>query len=91
MYKRAAKVKPKKNCADCLTLKGLLVAKQITYKALAQKLGISENSLTLKINGQRYWWYWEVAIVFNLLKNVKYNTVEDVFPELCGLFVARGA
>lgn len=62
----------------CRKLKGLMAEKELTIRKLAEMVGVSENSLTLKINGHRDWWYWEileVAKIFNL-------EVEKVFPEL---------
>jgi len=60
-------------------LKGLMTEKEITLKALSRKIGISENSLTLKINGHRDWWYWELIFI---VKEFGFSEVKDVFPEL---------
>lgn len=62
----------------CRKLKGLLAENEITVKKLSEMVGISESSLTLKINGGRDWWYWEVLEVSKIFK----LEVEKVFPEL---------
>ena len=61
-------------------LKGLMAEHDITLKSLAEKIGISVNSLTLKINAQRDWWYWELILI---VKEFGFSEVKDVFPELC--------
>jgi len=63
----------------CRKLKGLMAENDITVRKLSQKIGISENSLTLKINGHRDWWYWEMVSV---MKNFGFTEVKDVFPEI---------
>jgi len=63
----------------CRKLKGLMAENDITVRKLSQKMGISENSLTLKINGHRDWWYWEMVSV---MKNFGFTEVKDVFPEI---------
>lgn len=60
-------------------LKGLMAEHDTTIKDLAKKIGISENSLTLKINAQRDWWYWELMLI---VKAFGYSEIKDVFPEL---------
>ncbi|WP_347491173.1 helix-turn-helix domain-containing protein [Desulfoscipio sp. XC116] len=60
-------------------LKGLMAEHEITIRKLSQKIGISENSLTLKINGRRDWWYWEMIAI---MKHFGFSEVKDVFPEL---------
>lgn len=63
----------------CRRLKGLMVENELTVKLLAKKIGISENSLTLKINGHREWWYRETALVTKVLG---FSDIAEVFPEL---------
>lgn len=60
-------------------LKGLMAERELTTKKLAEKIGISENSLTLKINGHRDWWSWEMFLV---VKEFGFTEVREVFPEL---------
>ncbi|HOV79555.1 MAG TPA: helix-turn-helix transcriptional regulator [Bacillota bacterium] len=60
-------------------LKGLLVEHDMSIKDLAKRIGISENSLTLKINGHRDWWYWELMLI---VKVFGFSEVKEVFPEL---------
>ncbi len=60
-------------------LKGLMVEHGMTIKDLSKKIGISENSLTLKMNGHRDWWYREVMLI---VKEFDFTEVRDVFPEL---------
>lgn len=63
----------------CRKLKGLMAEHEITVRELAKKIGISENSLTLKINGHRDWWYWEMVSV---MKCFGFSEVKEVFPEI---------
>lgn len=63
----------------CRKLKGLLAEHDMTVKDLAKKIGISENSLTLKINGGRDWWYWEMLAV---VRQFGLAEVREVFPEV---------
>jgi len=63
----------------CKKLKGLMVEHDMPAKKLSKKIGISESSLTQKINGHRDWWYWEVLLI---VKVFKFSEVKDVFPEL---------
>lgn len=63
---------------ECNRLKGILVEKKITQERLAKMTGISENSLTRKINGHRDFWYWEVVLITQLLG---FHNINDVFPE----------
>ncbi|MFZ5650124.1 MAG: helix-turn-helix domain-containing protein [Bacillota bacterium] len=63
----------------CKKLKGLMAEHEITVRQLSQKIGISENSLTLKINGRRDWWYWEMVLV---MKHFGFQEVKEVFPEI---------
>lgn len=63
----------------CKRLKGLLAENELTINALAKRIGISENALSLKINGYRDWWYWEVMLV---AKEFGAENSKDVFPEL---------
>lgn len=56
-----------------------MVEHEMTIKDLSKKIGISENSLTLKMNAQRDWWYWEVMLI---VKEFGFSEVKDVFPEL---------
>jgi len=65
--------------AVCKRLKTLLFDKDITYAKLAQKLGISENNLTLKINGKRRWWIDECVFVARYLG---FSDLNEVFPEI---------
>lgn len=60
-------------------LKGLMAEHEMTIRELARKMGVSENSLTLKINGRRNWWYWELMLI---VKQFDFIEVRDVFPEL---------
>ena len=60
-------------------LKGLMAEHDITLKDLSRKIGISENSLTLKINGQRDFWFWEIALI---VRELGFTEIKDVFPEL---------
>ena len=71
--------KKSKKSIVCKKLKGLMAEHDITIRKLSEKIGISENSLTLKINGQRDWWYWEMLFV---IKQFEITEVKDVFPEL---------
>lgn len=63
----------------CRKLKGILAEKDITIKQLAKKIGISENGLTLKINGKRALWFPEALLIAKVLG---FNAAEDVFPEI---------
>jgi hypothetical protein len=63
----------------CRKLKGLLAENEMSVKKLSQIIGISENSLTLKVNGQRNWWFWEMV---RTMKVFGYEEVREVFPEL---------
>lgn len=63
----------------CKKLKGLMAEHEITVRQLSKKIGISENSLTLKINGRRDWWYWEMVSV---MKHFGFSEVREVFPEI---------
>jgi len=63
----------------CKKLKGLMAENDVTIRKLSAKIGISENSLTLKINGRRDWWYWEMLFV---MKQFGFTEVKEVFPEL---------
>jgi DNA-binding XRE family transcriptional regulator len=60
-------------------LKGLMAEHDVTVRDLSKKIGISENSLTLKINGHRDWWYWELILI---VKEFSFSEIRDVFPEL---------
>ena len=60
-------------------LKGLMAEHETTLRSLSKKIGISENSLTLKINAQRDWWYWELMLI---VKEFGFSEVKEVFPEL---------
>lgn len=55
-----------------------MVEKKITQERLARMTGISENSLTRKINGHRDFWYWEVVMITQLLG---FRNIDEVFPE----------
>ena len=63
----------------CKELKGLLAKNDLTIGKLAGKLGISENALTLKINGERRLWLDEAL---KITKIFGFEQVRDVFPEL---------
>ncbi len=63
----------------CKRLKGLMAENELTINKLAKKIGISENALSIKINGYRDWWYWEVMLI---TKEFGYENAKDVFPEL---------
>lgn len=63
----------------CKRLKGLMVEYEITVRKLSRKIGISENSLTLKINGHRNWWLWEIL---SITKQFGFSDARDVFPEI---------
>ncbi|WP_273483667.1 helix-turn-helix domain-containing protein [Desulforamulus ruminis] len=63
----------------CKKLKGLMAEHEITIRKLSRKIGISENSLTLKINGKRPWWFWEMLVI---TKEFGFSEVKDVFPEI---------
>lgn len=67
------------NSIVCRRLKGIMAENGITIKRLSEKIGISENGLTLKINGKRTWWYPEVL---RTAKALGYEAPEDVFPEI---------
>jgi len=79
MEKRKTRSKAKIVCRE---LKGIIVKDKAinTYEKLAQKVGISENALTLKINGNRAWWFWEIAKVCECFGYG--NDFKAVFPEL---------
>lgn len=62
----------------CKRLKGLMVENELTLQALAEMIGISENSLTQKINGHREFWYWEMVAISKVFR----DNLENVFPEL---------
>lgn len=62
----------------CKRLKGLMVENELTLQALAEKIGVSENSLTQKINGHRGFWYWEMVAIAKVFG----DSLENVFPEL---------
>ncbi|NMB32717.1 MAG: hypothetical protein GX992_00535 [Clostridium sp.] len=64
---------------SCKTLKTILFDRSITYKTLANKMGISENNLLFKINGKRRWWIDECLTVTKLLG---YKDAKEVFPEI---------
>jgi len=70
---------PGKSTIVCRRLKGLMAEHEITTSALAKKIGISENSLTLKINGHRDWWYWETLRVAKIFG---FSEAKEVFPEI---------
>ena len=63
----------------CNRLKGLMVEHKTPTRKLSRNIGISENSLTLKINGRRDWWFWEMVAV---TKCFGFSEVKDVFPEI---------
>lgn len=71
----------------CKKLKGLMVEHGLTLKDLSKKIGISENSLTLKINGRRDWWYWEIMLI---TKQFGFSEVKEVFPELYNSILRAG-
>lgn len=71
----------------CKKLKGLMVEHSLTLKDLSKKIGISENSLTLKINGRRDWWYWEIMLI---TKQFGFSEVKEVFPELYNSILRAG-
>lgn len=62
----------------CKRLKGLMVENELTLQSLAEKIGVSENSLTQKINGHRGFWYWEMVAIAKVFR----GDLETVFPEL---------
>jgi len=63
----------------CWRLKGLIAEHDMTVKELAQRIGISENSLRLRINGRREWLYKELIATINLFG---FSETKDVFPDL---------
>lgn len=63
----------------CKKLKLLLFERNMTYEALAMKLGISENNIHFKINGKRRWWIDECIAV---TKKLGLEDVGEVFPEI---------
>ncbi len=60
-------------------LKGLMAQHGITIRKLSNMVGISEKSLSLKINGRRKWRYWEAIFIVG---QFGFSEVKDVFPEL---------
>jgi transcriptional regulator with XRE-family HTH domain len=72
----------------CKRLKGLLAENELTISNLAKKIGISENALSLKINGYREWWFWEVMLV---TKEFGAENAKEVFPELYAELLKKGA
>lgn len=73
----------KKKRIICNRLKGLMVERGIDLVKLSKMVGKSENALTLKINGYRDWWAWEI---FAIVKAFKYTEIKEVFPELYEVF-----
>lgn len=63
----------------CKELKGLMAKHGFTVGKLSKKIGISENSLTLKINGRRDWWFWEMIAIIRVFE---FSEVKEVFPEI---------
>lgn len=59
-------------------LKGLMAENDMSVRDLSRKIGISEGSLNLKINGQRPWWLWETIII---VKFFGLSEIKEVFPE----------
>ncbi len=68
-------------------LKKLIKEKELTYPDLAKKIGISANSLTLKINGRRNWWFWETITIAQCFG---FDDLREVFPEQYGAFLKQG-
>ncbi len=73
---------------ECNRLKGILAEHKITQERLAKMTGISENSLTRKVNGHRDFWYWEVVLITRLLG---FHNINEVFPELYKAVVSQNA
>jgi len=68
-------------------LKGLMAERDMTNKSLSKAIGISENMLTVKINGGCDWWYWELIAI---VKQFGFCEVREVFPELYNHFLEVG-
>ena len=68
-------------------LKGLMAEHDVTVRQLSRKMGISENSLMLKINGKRDWWFWEMLAV---TKYFGFSEVREVFPEIYSHILKTG-
>jgi transcriptional regulator with XRE-family HTH domain len=65
-------------------LKTLLFDADITYAQLAKKLGVSENNITMKINGKRRWWIDECVEIARILGR---SNLEEIFPELYNAYI----
>jgi DNA-binding transcriptional regulator GbsR (MarR family) len=71
----------------CKKLKGLMGEHDITISELSKRIGLSKNSLTMKINGWRDWRYCELLFV---IKQFGFSEVKDVFPELYDYILRAG-
>lgn len=71
----------------CRKLKGLMAEYDISIRELSKRIGISEKSLSLKINGRHEWWYWELVFI---VKQFGFPEVKDVFPELYNYVLDAG-
>jgi DNA-binding XRE family transcriptional regulator len=63
---------------ECNRLRGIVAERKLTIEWIAKKIGISVNSLSIKINGHREFKFSEAYRIANLLE----MEVRDVFPEL---------
>lgn len=50
----------------------------LTHATLAKKIGISENSFTIKINGTREWKFIETLLISQIFN----KDIKEVFPEI---------
>lgn len=60
-------------------LKGLMAEHGITMRELSQKTGISQKSLSLKINGQGCWLFADLMLIAS---HFGFSEVKEVFPEI---------
>lgn len=75
-------------CIESKRLKSILFDKGITYAQIAQKIGISENNFTHKINGKRRWWIDECVEITRILG---FTDIKEVFPEIVNAYFKKSA
>ncbi|WP_273483561.1 helix-turn-helix domain-containing protein [Desulforamulus ruminis] len=63
----------------CKKLKGLMAEHGITIRELSKMMGISQKSLSRKINGQRDWCFDDLIFIARCFG---FAEVKEVFPEL---------
>lgn len=63
---------------DYSKLKAKMVENNLTQAALAEKIGLSERTMSLKMNGKREWKQSEIERLRNMLKIPK-NEITNYF------------